>query len=75
MLADTESVRYVISSRIGDLDESREFLCTVFVGEVQIVEVNGGLSSEEVKVTAAEAAVRILKARKEEATMDIDMKD
>jgi hypothetical protein len=42
------------------------------VGDAQVVEVSG-VSPEKVKVTAAEAAVRILKAK--EATMDIDMKD
>jgi hypothetical protein len=43
------------------------------VGDAQVVEVSGGVSPEKVKVTAAEAAVRVLKAK--EATMDIDMKD
>lgn len=66
MLADTESVRYVISSRSGDVNEDREYLCTVFVGDVEIVEVCGGVGPEEVKTKAAEMAVKILKARKEE---------
>jgi len=54
MLADTEAVRYVISSRVKDIDETREFLCTVFVGDAQVVEVDGGVSQEEVKTKAAE---------------------
>ena len=86
MLADSEAVKYVISSRIGDLEEGREYLCTVFVGEAQIVEVDGGVSSEEVKTKAAELAVKTLKARRnsndakmsmenEETAVDVEMKD
>jgi dsRNA-specific ribonuclease len=88
MLADTESVRYVISSRSGEMDEGREYLCTVFVGDVQVVEVSGSVSPEEVKTKAAEAGVKILEAKKEgsyemtvdktateETTQDVEMKD
>jgi hypothetical protein len=54
ILADTESVRYVISSPIGETEECREYLCAVFVGEAQVVEVDGGVSLEEIKTKAAE---------------------
>jgi len=73
MLADTETVKYAISSRIGELDESREYVCTVFAGEAQIVEVDGGISSEEVETKAAEMAVKILKARKNNHDTNMDM--
>jgi dsRNA-specific ribonuclease len=90
MLADTESVRYVISSRSKDMHENTEYLCTVFVGDFEVVEVRDGVSQEEVKTKAATAAVEILKARKgevkdcqtnigknvlEEVCMDVEMKD
>ena len=87
MLADTESVRYVISSRSMEMEDEREYLCTVFVGDVQVVEVDGGVSPESVKTEAAEAAVKILEAKKignrkinvdetqVETTEDVEMKD
>jgi dsRNA-specific ribonuclease len=88
MLADTESVRYLISSRSEEVKDGREYLCTVLVGDVQVVEVSGGVSSEEVTTKAAETAVKILEARKdgnheinfdkpvaEETTEDVEMMD
>jgi dsRNA-specific ribonuclease len=88
MLADTESVHYVISSRLGEMDGTKEYLCSVFVGDVHVTEVDGGVSSEEVKTKVAERAVKVLKSRKErslgmeveksvegQAIMDIEMKD
>jgi dsRNA-specific ribonuclease len=87
MLADTESVRYVISSRSRERDDEREYLCTVYVGDVQVVEIDGGVSPESVKTEAAEAAVKILEAKKKglgeinvnktefETTEDVEMKD
>lgn len=42
---------------------TRAFTCQVFVGEEEIVKVYGGLSKEEVKTKAADAAVRLLKER------------
>lgn len=47
-----------------DVQERSEFGRKVFIGEVEIVEVGGGINREEVKTKAAEQAVRILKARK-----------
>jgi dsRNA-specific ribonuclease len=67
MLADTETVKYVIAVRknLSLETEGREYLCKVYVGDLGVVEVNGGVSREEVKTRAAEVAVRILKTRKE----------
>ena len=87
MLADTESVKYVIAMRKNTSleGETREYLCKVYVGDEEVVEVDGGVSKEEVKTKAAEIAVRVLKARKEESGcsekatdvdgMDEDQKD
>ncbi len=66
MLADTESVRYVISSTVEEANENREYSCAVFVGDVEVVQVCDGVSPEEVKTKAAEMAVNLLKRRKEE---------
>ncbi|KAE9375393.1 P-loop containing nucleoside triphosphate hydrolase protein [Stipitochalara longipes BDJ] len=75
ILADSETVRYVISSTIDELGESEEYLCAVFVGDAHIVEVRGGISSEEVKTKAAEMAVKTIKARKSDFEMNIDKVD
>lgn len=73
MLADTETVRYVISSGIREVDGSREYLCTIFVGDMQVVDVGGGVSPEEVKTKAAETAVRVLKEEKKRtSTMEVE---
>jgi hypothetical protein len=64
MVADTESVRYVVSFRKGnEMGEGREYVCEVFVGDVLVVEMAGGVNKEEVKTKAAEAAVRVLKEK------------
>jgi len=75
MLADSETVKYVISSRIGGRDASTEYLCTVFVGDTRIIEIDGGVSSEEVKTKAAEMAGKSMKARKSDFGMNIDKVD
>jgi len=64
MVTDTESVRYVVSFRKGnEMGEGREYVCRVFVGDTEVVEMTGGVNKEEVKTKAAEAAVRILKEK------------
>jgi dsRNA-specific ribonuclease len=75
MLADSETVKYVISSKIGGIDASREYLCTVFVGDTRVIEVDGGVSPEEVKTKAAEMAVKSMKARKSDFGMNMDKVD
>ncbi|KZL77586.1 Dicer-like protein 2 (RNase3 domain-containing protein) [Colletotrichum tofieldiae] len=62
-LADKESVTYVLDVRQTDGGE-KEYLCKVLVGTRCVVEVGGGITRDEVKVKAAEAAVNILKAEK-----------
>ncbi|KZL79902.1 dicer-like protein 2 [Colletotrichum incanum] len=62
-LADKESVTYVLDVLQTDGGE-KEYLCKVLVGARCVVEVAGGISRDEVKVKAAEAAVNILKAEK-----------
>ncbi|KAK1983184.1 RNase3 domain-containing protein [Colletotrichum cereale] len=65
-LADKESVTYVLDARQADDDAGgeKEYLCRVLVGTRCVVEVDGGVTRDEVKVKAAEAAVNILKAEK-----------
>ncbi|KAK2001851.1 RNase3 domain-containing protein [Colletotrichum falcatum] len=65
-LADREKVTYVLNARLADDDAGgeKEYLCKVMVGTRCVVEVDGGVTREEVKVKAAEAAVNILKAEK-----------
>lgn len=67
ILADAESVRYVISSRERKGEEGKEYLCTVFVGDVEVVEIDDGVDKEEVKTKAAEMAVKTLKERELQA--------
>lgn len=66
MLADTETVKYVIRDRKAEGDEAVgvEYLCTILIGDTEIVSVEGGVSRDEVRTKAAEEAVRILKLRK-----------
>ncbi|KAF9877825.1 dicer-like protein 2 [Colletotrichum karsti] len=73
-LADQESVQYVLSSRETG-NREREHLCKVMVGQRCVVEIEGGVTRDEVRVKAAEAAVRILKEeklRKTETQKDAD---
>lgn len=71
IVADSETVTYVLRSRkIGDDDEDGnngnglgiEYMCKVFVGEEEIVDVGGGVRKEEIQARAAERAIEILKA-------------
>ncbi|KAL0940927.1 dicer-like protein 2 [Colletotrichum truncatum] len=62
-LADKETVQYILSSREND-EREKELLCKVMVGNRLVVEVDGGLTKDEVRVKAARAAVKILKAEK-----------
>jgi dsRNA-specific ribonuclease len=65
VLADTETVTYVIDRRKTEgEEEGREYWCKILIGEVEVVEMGGGVTKEEVKTKAAEAAVRLLKERK-----------
>jgi len=76
MLADTESVKYIVDlEKRRNKDESRtdegpEFLCKIEIGEGErrreVVNVGGGVGREEIMTKAAEEAVRTLKAPKEE---------
>ncbi|KAK2047429.1 RNase3 domain-containing protein [Colletotrichum somersetense] len=66
-LADKEKVTYVLETRQIDDEETggeKEYLCSVLVGTRCVVKVEGGVTREEVKVKAAEAAVNILTAEK-----------
>ncbi|KAK1481398.1 RNase3 domain-containing protein [Colletotrichum cuscutae] len=68
-LADNKTVTYVLD--VQDVDDGeKRFSCKVMVGERCVVEVDGGISRDEVKVKAAEAAVRILKAEKTAAKQE-----
>lgn len=60
----TETVTYDIKVEEGS-DGGREYACGVRVGSRLVVEVDGGVSREEVKTKAAEQAVRILTKEKE----------
>jgi dsRNA-specific ribonuclease len=74
MVADTESVRYVISLRKGnEMNKGKEYVCEVFVGDVLVVEMGGGVNKEEVKTKAAEAALQILKGNGKVLKKDIKM--
>jgi hypothetical protein len=76
ILADTERVKYIVDlEKRRDKDESRtdegpEFLCKIEIGEGErrrgVVSVGGGVGKDEIMTKAAEEAVRILKAPKEE---------
>ena len=78
VLAETEAVKYVIERRkveSSEDEEGREYLCKVFVGDEEIVEMGGGVSKEEVKTKAAERAVQVLKARKLKRSNDVGLID
>jgi dsRNA-specific ribonuclease len=68
VLADSETVTYVIEKRKNDdgEEEGSEYWCKVLIGDMEIVEVGGGVCKEEVKTKAAEAAVKLLKEKKVE---------
>jgi len=67
ILADTETVKYVIDARKSEASEGLEYLCTVLIGDVKVVSVDGGISKVEVKTKAAECAVKLLKRGREAA--------
>ncbi|OHE97620.1 RNase3 domain-containing protein [Colletotrichum orchidophilum] len=68
-LADNKTVTYVLDVQEVE-DGEKRFSCKVMVGDRCVVEVDGGISRDEVKVKAAEAAVSILKAEKNEAKQE-----
>ncbi|KAJ6787650.1 hypothetical protein PWT90_06885 [Aphanocladium album] len=59
-LACAEKVVYNVDQVLAR-DGEASFRCTVLVGDRQLVEVDGGLSREEVQTKAASAAVALLK--------------
>jgi len=65
--ANTKTVRYVLEMEEGRIsgDAGKEYVCTVFVGEEEVVRLGGGVSREEIKTRAAERAVAILKEREQ----------
>ncbi|ESZ96850.1 RNase3 domain-containing protein [Sclerotinia borealis F-4128] len=75
LVAGTEKVKYVMRNRNegveGEAGEaSIEYLCKVFVGEKEIVEVGGGVRKEEIQAKAAEKAVEILRASARDKGME-----
>ncbi|KAH7351083.1 dicer-like protein-like protein 2 [Rhexocercosporidium sp. MPI-PUGE-AT-0058] len=71
MLADTQKVKYVVARAPAREEEGSgsgemRFLCSVFVGEREVVAVRDGVSVVEVETRAAEEAVRVLKAERME---------
>lgn len=74
VLAGTERVRYVVSSRTKSGEEDAkeeakakgqgEYVCSVFVGEREVVCVGGGVSRGEVRTRAAAQAVEKLGGRR-----------
>ncbi|KAK4122945.1 P-loop containing nucleoside triphosphate hydrolase protein [Parathielavia appendiculata] len=63
-LAVRERVEYVVEARVGeDGVEGRVFGCKVLVGGKCVGTAEGGLSREEARTRAAEAACRVLKGR------------
>ncbi|KAF7874021.1 hypothetical protein EAF04_002693 [Stromatinia cepivora] len=74
IVADFEDVKYVLWNRKvsvedNDNDEEEvrergiEYLCKVFVGGREVVEVGGGVRKEEIQARAAEMAMEILRRR------------
>jgi dsRNA-specific ribonuclease len=60
ILAGDEKVRYKVQKNEGSGDE---WMCTLYVGQSQIIEVFSGVSNEEVRTRAAEGAVALLRLR------------
>ncbi|OWP01069.1 dicer-like protein [Marssonina coronariae] len=72
MLADSQTVKYVLSKPAAVLDgdetaRPRGLGCAVFVGERRVVDVQHGVSIVEVETRCAEEALRILKREKAQA--------
>lgn len=67
IFADTEKVKYVLEKAVvgADGEEMVEYVCTIFVGEEEVVRVERGVSKAEAQTRAAEQAVMILRGRKE----------
>ncbi|KAI9644163.1 Dicer-like protein 2 [Ciborinia camelliae] len=88
LVAAEKKVKYVLRNRKigggggeddeGDGGTGIEYICKVFVGGEEIVEVEGGVKKEEIQARAAEKAIEILKGREDRAEteesykMDID---
>ncbi|KAB8290244.1 hypothetical protein EYC80_011111 [Monilinia laxa] len=76
IVAGNDKVKYVLrNKKIGDGDEHKqegglEYMCKVFVGGKEIVDVGGGVRKEEIQATAAEKAMEILKARDRDTAKD-----
>ncbi|RAL58358.1 hypothetical protein DID88_005775 [Monilinia fructigena] len=76
IVAGNDKVKYVLrNKKIGDGDEHIqegriEYMCKVFVGGEEIVDVEGGVRKEEIQATAAEKAIEILKARDRDRAKD-----
>ncbi|KAI1136686.1 hypothetical protein F5Y05DRAFT_390571 [Hypoxylon sp. FL0543] len=62
------TVQYRNEVRVAE-DGSRELFCTILVADEVIVEMGGGISPEEIQTKAAWEAYKILKARKDEKTI------
>jgi hypothetical protein len=58
ILAGDEEVRYKVQKSEGDGDE---WMCTLYVGQSQIIEDFSGVSDEEVRIRAAEGVVALLR--------------
>jgi dsRNA-specific ribonuclease len=63
ILAKGKKVKYEEQFQESD-DNGNEWLCTVYIGEDQIIEVDSGVSREEVRVRAAEGALPLLRSAK-----------
>ncbi|KAA8565230.1 hypothetical protein EYC84_010961 [Monilinia fructicola] len=75
--AGNAKVKYVLrNQKIGgdadeDVPEGRlEYMCQVFVGGEEIVDVAGGVRKEEIQATAAEKAIEILRERERDGAKD-----
>jgi dsRNA-specific ribonuclease len=63
IVTDVKKVKYVVKleKKIIESVESRVYTCEVFVRKMSVALVSDGVSREEAKTNAAEAAVRVLK--------------